>query len=361
MIISRYEGLFLLFFVVLLLVIKREIWFSVFLSVSGVSLMLLYGLLAHFHGWYFLPNSVLLKGQSPDFSDASALMNTVGYRLLEMIGTNPHIMVIYIVVLLCFLLGYKKNKHLWCPSLIGLILFFATSSIHLQFAKVGWFYRYEAYLVCLGLLIIIISLKEYVGQDFFAKSNQYVWPNKVACSLLVLVFILPLAYRCKKSLENIPGASKNIYEQQYQMGRFLSRYYQDKGVAANDIGAINYLADIHCLDLVGLGNLEVAKSKRNNSYTDQTVKRLMEKYQVECIIIYERWFKNNRMNHIGQEWIKVGEWTISDNVVCAGDTICFYTANPGHKDILIQNLQEFSPFLPKEVKGNGLYTKEKVK
>ncbi len=36
------------------------------------------------------------------------------------------------------------------------------------------------------------------------------------------------------------------------MARFVSRYYQTSSIAANDIGAIDYMANLHLVDLTGL-------------------------------------------------------------------------------------------------------------
>ncbi len=45
------------------------------------------------------------------------------------------------------------------------------------------------------------------------------------------------------------------------MGLFLNEYYNEDCIAANDIGAINYLADVKCIDLKGLGSKDIAPFK----------------------------------------------------------------------------------------------------
>jgi hypothetical protein len=57
------------------------------------------------------------------------------------------------------------------------------------------------------------------------------------------------------SLVITPQASRNIYEQQYQMGMFLKRCYPGKAVAVNDICAVSYLADVRLVDLLGLARM----------------------------------------------------------------------------------------------------------
>src|SRR6185436_5620763 len=71
-----------------------------------------------------------------------------------------------------------------------------------------------------------------------------------------------------------PGAVANIYEQQIQMGRFLARFYPGQGVAANDIGAICFLADLRVLDLWGLASRDVAEAKLTGTYSTARIGEL---------------------------------------------------------------------------------------
>ena len=73
---------------------------------------------------------------------------------------------------------------------------------------------------------------------------------------------MPLGARGWDAFTRIPRATKNIHEQQYQMGRFLAEHYEGTTVTANDIGAITFLADIGCVDLVGLASMEAAQLRR---------------------------------------------------------------------------------------------------
>ena len=89
----------------------------------------------------------------------------------------------------------------------------------------------------------------------------------IAIILLGLITIPDFINRAIGSLKNIPYATANNYQQQYQMGSFLARFYQGKAIAANDIGAINYLADIKTVDLDELSNFQVAKMKKMRNYS----------------------------------------------------------------------------------------------
>ncbi len=95
------------------------------------------------------------------------------------------------------------------------------------------------------------------------RSSLSTWtaPKNLACGALALLLFFPLAMKGGRLLWFLPQCTTNIYEQQYQMGLFVRRYYQNSTVALNDIGAVNFLADIHCLDLLGLANAEVAGSE----------------------------------------------------------------------------------------------------
>jgi len=174
--------------------------------------------------------------------------------------------------------------------------------------------------------------------------------------LFISVIVFPLAGRGFQCLVRTPQATTNIYEQQYQMGLFLSKFYEGEGVAANDIGAINYVADIKLLDLAGLGSLEVAEAIRGRCYDTRQIYELSETKRVKIAIVYEHRFEE--YGGMPSQWIKIGEWKISDNVVCGSDTVSFYAVDPKAEDKLIENLRSFSHQLPVDVEETGKYMME---
>lgn len=278
---------------------------------------------------------------------------------------TPHIIALVTVALILFIFQFNKQRTLWKCSTIMLIIFIVTTLLHMLFARTGWFFRYEAYLVALGIFVIAIGILEYLPKNLSITFDKRVMSKdvkEVAISLLVLVAVVslvflviyPLAERGLTSLIRIPQATTNTYEQQYQMGSFLKQFYHEESIAANDIGAINYLADIKCLDLWGLGSLEVARSKMDGNYDTQEIYYLAKRKKIKIAIVYDHWFEE--CGGIPSQWIKVGEWKITNNVVCGGDTVSFYAVDPEGERKLIENLRIFSSHLPKDVKERGRYS-----
>ncbi|WP_370576019.1 hypothetical protein [Methanomethylovorans sp.] len=171
-------------------------------------------------------------------------------------------------------------------------------------------------------------------------------------SLLLLIVTSPLTDRGFISLTQIPQATNNIYEQQYQMGLFLKQYYIGESVAVNDIGAVSFIGDVKTLDLIGLGNIEVAKLRMKNLYDTKKIQDLATENDVKIAIIYDHWFTGG----MPSDWIKVGQWTIPNNVICGGDTVSFYATNPEEEKKLEENLKMFSSNLPMDIKQTGNYS-----
>jgi hypothetical protein len=365
LIMARYEGIFLVFIVVCLFIGKRKPLYALFLGGLSILPIVIYGLFSVSQGWFFLPNSILLKGKMPDLSSLKGIIKFFGYSGCQQIVNNPHILMLTLGALVTFHFQYSRQKKIWKDSIIMIIIFIVITLLHMQFALTGWFFRYEAYLVGLGIFVIGISLHEYLPEKFPLKINKSLIPKYVGLAFLILLVIFPFVQRGVVSLKNTPQATTNIYEQQYQMGLFLKKFYQDKYVAANDIGYINYLANIECIDLAGLANLEVAKLIRERRYDTQQIYDLTKKKNVQIAMVYEHAFKEygggpfNWINvgRLPQQWIKVGEWKISNNVICGDDTVSFYAVDPSEADNLINNLRVFSSLLPKDVVQSGVYTK----
>lgn len=355
--ITRYEGLFLVFVIYLLFILKREILNSVYLILSGIFPIVMYGIISVINGWLFLPNSILLKGNIPEIS-LEGISNFLYHFFRQII--NPSFFALILLASILIILEFNKQKTIWKQSTIMLIIFISTTLLHLLFSYAGAFFRYEAYLIALGIFVISIGLYGYLPKKVsikFDKNLKYKYLTIIFLSIFIIftfspTFIIfsPLVKRGVESLAKTPQATNNIYEQQYQMALFLKKYYHNKCVAANDIGAISYMANIKCVDLWGLANLKVASLKRMGKYNSRQIYEIGKQEEVEIVIVYDDWFID--YGKIPPQWIKAGEWKISNNVVCWSDTVSFYAVNQSEVDNLIKNLKDFSSYLPKDVEQN---------
>lgn len=225
-----------------------------------------------------------------------------------------------------------------------LAIFISIALLHLLFANMGWFYRYEAYLVSMGIFINSIVLYQFFQRYRINFSINKTLRYLILITLLFSLIIIPLAPKGCYSFSETSLATHNIYEQQYQTGLFINEFYSNESIVLNDIGAVNYLTDIKCIDIYGLGNKDVVKALKNGSYNAEMVSRLTEKNNVKLIVIYENWFKN-----LPSKWIKVCDWKIKNNIVCGNDMVSFYVIGPREKNNLIENLRKFSSKLPKDI------------
>jgi hypothetical protein len=152
----------------------------------------------------------------------------------------------------------------------------------------------------------------------------------------------------------LPQCTTNIFEQQYQMGSFVRQYYQGSTVALNDVGAVNFLADIHCLDLWGLANRDVTSLKREHNYHTRDIAGLSKQAGARIAILYDYWYAGE-VGGLPAEWVRVGQWTIRHNVILGADTVSFYALDPAEVSHLSQCLREFSPRLPRDLIQHGSY------
>ncbi len=346
----RYEGIFLIFIVSALFIIRKRWSFSFVLFIFGFLPIAIYGIISLSNGWFFLPNSVLLKGNMPTFS----LLGLIKFFDLFVVNITQtsHIFVLVSAALILFIYQYNKQRN-WIDTTIMLIILIFTSILHIMFARIGWFFRYEAYLIGLGIFVLSIGLREYMPERLSIKFDKNSILKFASITLLLILIISPLAIRGEKSLTVIPQATKNIYEQQYQMGLFLKQFYQGDSVAANDIGAVSYFGNIELLDLWGLGSLEVAKLKMEGLYNTQQIQDLTTQKKVKIAMVYDNWYK--KYGGIPSNWIKVGEWKISNVVIAGDDTVSFYAIDLENEKKLIENMKIFSSNMPKDINQSGKY------
>jgi protein involved in polysaccharide export with SLBB domain len=349
----RYEGMFPVAMVVALAFARRRARLGAMIAAGGALPIVLFGLYSKAHGAHFLPTPVLLKGRHFDFTDLSTIFDLLGGDLLDRFGTEGYALAVAVG---CAGLAYflTRRDGFWTKNVLALLLTLGMICMHLEVASVGWFYRYESYLLATGTTVIgatLVSMFPPPREVWKAARAQRV----VYGAALAGAFILaaPMFRRAIQANDNTPLACRNIYEQQMQSARFLEAKFPHERIAVNDIGAVAWVGNDRVVDLVGLATLPVAEAK--GLKLDQPLKpadvvRLTE--GVKVAIVYDDWFKEN----LPATWLRVGRWKIADNKSCAYPTVSIYATDPLTYPAVIEALRSYAPGLPKHVTTDGRYT-----
>ena len=237
----------------LFLLLKRWLYALAF-AVCGFLPVLINGIISVSKGWFWFPTSVLLKASLPDFHSPGALILSLLNPIFITLHESLHVLVLLVSVLLFYIVACGKGSGAReSRQIMGTILFL-TALAHLEFVGAGPLYRYDAYWCAMAILFLALQLPVVVPRWPSPLSlSTWTTPKNLACGALALLFFFPLAVKGGRLLWFLPQCTTNIYEQQYQMGLFVRRYYQNSTVALNDIGAVNFLSRYPLPGFVGIG------------------------------------------------------------------------------------------------------------
>ena len=353
LVMTRYEGLFVVAPVGLLLLCQRRWRLAILLGIAVAAPITLYGLVAVSKGWYFLPNSLLLKGNVQTVHTFAEFLVYIR-RWYAVLSITPYVSSLVTAVTVALVASFQRRWSLWSYPALFLFITLLTTVEHLQYAALGWFFRYEAYLIVLGVVGVGVALgyeSPSLGWRYWLSAQML--PYYAGVALLAVLFGVPFWDRSADGFGRTVQASYNVYEQQYQMGRFVRRFYKDRGVAANDVGAISFLGEVNLLDLYGLCDIDVLRARRAHTISNETIRELCKKHHVELVVGYPEW--SHMYGGTLPEWIPVGQWIIPNNVIVANIGVTFYAANSSLVPGLIRELQEFGATMPKDITQTGLY------
>lgn len=361
----RFEGIFLIIIISFLFLLRKSLIYFTIVLLLGFLPIIIFGIISLYNGWYFFPNSVILKANTIQFTFPAILELFLSF-INELIK-NYHIGILLVGALCIFLFRYKKKKIIWNETSIMAVIFIGVTLLHILLIGASFknqnLSRYDGYIIALGIIMLFLSIKDAIPKRFsMASIRNYLGDIKkdikknylqvISVVLIVFIFFWIFIPRSYRLIRDTPQATNNIYEQQYQMGLFLEKYYEGEVIAVNDIGAVNYLTDIECIDLRGLGSHEVTDAIQKDKLDEDFVSNLTEKKGCKIAIIYE---EKDYGYDIPEEWIKAGEWEIKNNVVCGDDDVSFWAVDEEELGSLIKHLIDFSSELPIYVKESGLY------
>ncbi len=297
----RYEGLAISAPVLTYLIVtntKRKQAIAVF--ALTILCLVLFSVFLNKMGLGYLPSSI----------QAKSVFNEGGNHLTQLISKfqinfRAEIVFLLLTAYTLFLFRQEKLKAvLWvaCPTLL-----------HLIFGGTGWYGRYEVYYYT-WITLLLVSKLPAIGltQNIFKLSRM---------AVLAVVFVYASKTLIYATMTT-PFASRNIFDQQEQMG-VIVRDYLNAPVAVNDLGLVSFRSRQYVLDLWGLGSNE-ALNFRIRKEPVEWISRLMQKHNVEYAIVYESWFKKRPEN-----WIKVATLNLPQPSITPADSwVAFYAASP---------------------------------
>lgn len=174
----RYEGLFVVLPAIGLLLWQRQ-WGNGFrLVCSALAPILLYGLISTHYGWFWLPNSILVKSLIlPDAYGAQqiAWLTRAYFRASH----HPYFLLLALLLVACLLLCCWNGTNLTTHSHRWIALFLGTAWLHLEFVNsfaFHWDYRYQAYLVALGIVAAAVTLSDTFSRETAFRERLWIIP-----------------------------------------------------------------------------------------------------------------------------------------------------------------------------------------
>jgi hypothetical protein len=349
---TRYEGLFAVGVVAFFLCLRRRGWLAFQLLFWSALPLFVIGLVSVRQGWFWLPNSVVLKGNLP-LGPGGRLASFAAHATANFTFSGLRVGRLMAVSLLLMLYRFRKGKGREDPLQWLMGIFVVTGFLHLVLASTGWLYRYEAYLVAMGLVAMAAPLYEFVQcfpRAFRMTAGE--WAGVAALALTVLTANLLWSAGCD-SLRVTARATNNTYLWHYQMGRFVRQYYQGSSLAVNDLGAVNFMADIHCTDFHGLADLDVARAMLQKRFDPQFMDDLAKSRKSFVAMVDDNWL--GLYGGTPRRWALAGRWKFNDRVVLAPPALSFYALTEQARQQLMENLRDFSSRLPAGVEQLGPY------
>jgi hypothetical protein len=312
-------------------------------TLLGVAILPLavYGFISLFEGAFFLPNSVILKGNAANLTGPGGSRILFGGRLIEALRQNPHLFILLVGGFLALARQLRLAGRLGARGWM-LLLFLGALLAHLEFSRSGQLVRYEAYLMFTGTLLLLVELLDIVSGWYRGPGPGK--PGSLA-SLLAAIGLCaaPLISTGGEALLQAPIASQNIHQQQYQMARFLAGLGHVP-VVANDIGAVSYYSGVSVVDPEGLATKSIARMRLARRYNTDSLSVIVREEGARLAVVYDMWIY--RDGGVPAGWKALASWSIVDNVICGEPLVTFYATAPEFAPSIREDLAKFKALLP---------------
>lgn len=337
----RYESMFIIFSILCILLLFREVklFFVFLLSFSSI---LLFGIFSLVKGGLFFPNSLMIKGRVP----VGTLKDLIRIMMDAFIDRSPinydisiAIPTLFIILFIILISKIQSEKTIECiknPNVLVVVLWLSVATLQSLFAGFGWLYRYEFFLCFGGLILIFREIGSVVRKKIFMN---FIFSGIILCWGLQIS--LPIMYFRGKhnGIDLYFKATKAIQNQHLAMADFVKTYYNNSFIGLNDVGAVSFLSDAKILDFAGLCNDDILKLRREKGwdYFYASIYKMCEDKGVDLVLVYDGFYTPASK----YSYRKIGELIFPKEDITGGNVV-YVIVRLGDVDQARKNLVEFS-------------------
>jgi hypothetical protein len=224
------------------------------------------------------------------------------------------------------------------PVLFPAVAMVVTTLLHVELAAVTRSLRYEAYLLGLGLLVVLRLLPDV--QAWLARRAPRLGVRLGAAGLVLL--LVPVAALHVYRTATVPRQARVLWEQRYQVARFLDEAYGTEPIAIGELGYIGLYHDGPLTDVYGLGDHEVLEAGLDHRKDPDFWRQLQARRDFGIVATYDFSMAGQRP----AEWYSVATWRSPDAFY---DVTQFWATTPEQVMPLRQALEAFEADLPDDV------------
>jgi hypothetical protein len=329
---ARFEGLFVVAASIVILMWSRRWIAALVVAVGGAIPALVVALVNIGQGWPPLPASVAAKTTADSTGISRYLPEPDLYHWLR----TPRLGAVFLLTLLVLVVGRRTMQTQWpTRNTLFSVGVLAIGALHLLLAKTGYFYRYEGYLLVLGLGASALGLHTLAAAGKL-RSTSLVFRGGVV-ALLAVGCVDGARIHTKAA-----AGMDEIHQQQMQMARFAATACPGCRVAVNDIGAVAVYGDGSVMDVFGLANRAVIEEKLDRSYDTEAVGRIAVDEGVALAMVYPP-AQFSMIPGIPAGWERLGRWRIPTSEVVGQPVVDFYSVDPERTAELQQAWDAFEP------------------
>jgi hypothetical protein len=283
-------------------------------------------------GQEVLPNSVMAKS----FGARGDTRRSLG-AAWERLWTDPLLAVLLLLSLALVVAAWRRKD--WSgPALFPAVVVVVATLLHVELAAVSRSLRYEGYLLGIGVLVFLRALPELVRLVHRSR-----WPvaQRVGPAVLVLALVPFAALQVIRTAQ-VPDEVGVMYEQRYQVARFLDDSYDTDAVAIGELGYIGLYHDGPLTDIYGLGDHEVLTAHLDDRDGPGFWRQLQRQRGFRVVAMFDFSIRED----IPDDWILVGSWRSPE---ASFEVTDFWAAVPEEVGALREDLERYEAELPADV------------